>query len=85
MGIGSFEEVTHSLLSFRRRLRDSVLQSLVKACSVRHWLGVAPSELQITQVVDCHTRYNDQDIIIAQLGHRLSESVVLGRILGVEQ
>lgn len=84
-GIGSLQEVYHGLLSFRRRLRDSVLQSLVKASSVRHWLGVAPSELQVAQVVDCHSRYNDQDILIAELGHRLSELVVLSSILGVEQ
>lgn len=83
--IRSLHQLCHGLLPLGWRGRDRVLESLVEANRIWHRSRTTKRKSQVAQVVHCHPRYNDQDVIFAETRDRLTESVVLVRVLGVEE
>lgn len=83
--IRPLQQLRHRLLPLRRRGRHRVLQRLVEAHRVRHGGGITPRPAQITQVVHGHARDNDEDVLVTERGDCLAETVVLDRVLSVEE
>lgn len=83
--IRTLEEVRQSLFPLGRRFRRSILESFVEANGVRHGARVTECKAQIAQVMHSHAGDDDEDVLLAQTGDGLAETVVLIRVFGIEE
>lgn len=84
-GIRSLKQISHSLLPLSRRSGHSFLKRLIETNSVRQRTRITKCKPHIAEVVDCHSRDNDEDVVLAEAGHCLPETVVLNWVFGVEE
>lgn len=84
-GIWPVQQVGHGFLPLGGCGRDGLLERLVETGSVWQRLWAAKRKAHVAQIVDRHARHDDEDILLAETGHSLSELVVLIRVLGVEE
>lgn len=83
--IRSLQQLRHSLFPVRRGSCHCVLESLVKAGRVRERSGITEGEHHIAQIVDCHARSDDEDVVVSEVRDCLAQTVVLNGVLGFEQ
>lgn len=83
--IPALQQISQCLLPLGWWRRDSVPQRFVKTGSVRHWRRVPKRKPEVPQVVDCHSRNDDLDVLLAEFGDGLAQAVVLDGIFGFEE
>ena len=75
----------HALLPDLGRGLDGLLEGVVKRDRVGERPRVSPGEAHVAQVVDGHSRADDDDALVAQRGDGLTQPVVRVRVLVLEQ
>lgn len=82
--IWSLRKVRQRLFALTRWSHDCVFEGLVKAHRVGQWFSRA-QESHVTQIVNCHARCDDLNVVIAKLRQGLTEAVMLDGVLRVEE
>lgn len=84
-GIGPLQQLRHGFLAVLRGGGYSVFERFVEASSIRERSGIPKAVHHIAQIVDCHARCNDENIVFSEVGDCLPEAVVLHWVLSLEE
>lgn len=83
MSIRSLRYLSQPRLSLMRRSYHGSFKSLIERLDIRHGLRTTKGETKVPEVMHRHAGAHDDDVLVAQGGDGLAETVVQVYVLAV--